>query len=51
VFGSNIVVGAFLGIVSGKYIFEEPLRHYWAEKAAEEAALQGAATSASEEKK
>ena len=26
------------GILSGKYIFEEPLQHYWAEKRAEELA-------------
>jgi len=25
----NIVVGTLLGILSGKYIFEEPLQHYW----------------------
>lgn len=37
-FGSNIVVGAVLGIISGKYIFEEPLQRYWAEKRAEEVA-------------
>jgi hypothetical protein len=42
-FGSNIIVGAVLGIISGKYIFEEPLQRYWAEKAAEQAALQGSA--------
>lgn len=36
--GGNILVGAVLGIVSGKYIFEEPLQLYWAEKRAEEAA-------------
>jgi hypothetical protein len=42
-FGSNIIVGAVLGIISGKYIFEEPLQRYWAEKAAEQAALQGGA--------
>ena len=46
-FGSNIIVGAVLGILSGKYIFEEPLQRYWAEKAAEEAALQGSAAAAS----
>ena len=46
-FGSNIIVGAVLGIISGKYIFEEPLQRYWAEKAAEEAALQGSTDSAS----
>ena len=27
--GMNIVVGTVLGILSGKYIFEEPLQHYW----------------------
>lgn len=46
-FGSNIVVGAVLGIISGKYIFEEPLQRYWAEKAAEQAALEGGASSTS----
>ena len=25
----NIVVGTVLGILSGKYIFEEPLQRYW----------------------
>lgn len=30
--GLNIVVGTLLGILSGKYIFEEPLRHYWSEE-------------------
>mmetsp|Transcript_11752 Transcript_11752/g.21204 ORF Transcript_11752/g.21204 Transcript_11752/m.21204 type:complete len:88 (-) Transcript_11752:532-795(-) len=39
--GGNIVVGTVLGILSGKYIFEEPLQHYWAEKRAEEAAAAG----------
>ena len=28
-----------LGILSGKYIFEEPLQHYWAEKHAADAAV------------
>ena len=37
-FGSNIIVGSVLGIISGKYIFEEPLQRYWAEKNAAEAA-------------
>lgn len=37
-FGSNIIVGTVLGILSGKYIFEEPLQRYWAEKRAEEIA-------------
>mmetsp|Transcript_4342 Transcript_4342/g.8066 ORF Transcript_4342/g.8066 Transcript_4342/m.8066 type:complete len:82 (-) Transcript_4342:5-250(-) len=36
--GGNIIVGTVLGILSGKYIFEEPLQHYWAEKHAAEAA-------------
>ena len=31
-FGSNIIVGTVLGILSGKYIFDEPLQRYWAEK-------------------
>ena len=35
--GGNIIVGCVLGVLSGKYIFEEPLQHYWAEKRAEEA--------------
>ena len=34
--GGNIIVGTVLGIISGKYIFEEPLQHYWAEKHAAE---------------
>jgi galactitol-specific phosphotransferase system IIC component len=38
IFGSNILVGAVLGIISGKYIFEEPLQRYWADKHAAEAA-------------
>jgi len=32
-------LGTVLGILSGKYIFEEPLQHYWAEKHAADAAL------------
>ena len=32
----NIIVGTVLGVVSGKYIFEEPIRQYWIEKQAEE---------------
>mmetsp|Transcript_8498 Transcript_8498/g.19024 ORF Transcript_8498/g.19024 Transcript_8498/m.19024 type:complete len:94 (-) Transcript_8498:66-347(-) len=36
--GGNIIFGTILGVLSGKYIFEEPLQHYWAEKHAEEAA-------------
>jgi len=31
-------VGTVVGILSGKYIFEEPLQHYWAEKHAAEQA-------------
>ena len=31
-------MGAVLGIISGKYIFEEPLQRYWADKHAAEAA-------------
>lgn len=31
-------MGAVLGILSGKYIFEEPLQRYWADKHAAEAA-------------
>ncbi|KAL3759970.1 hypothetical protein ACHAWU_000593 [Discostella pseudostelligera] len=43
--GGNIIVGTVLGIISGKYIFEEPLQHYWAQKRAEEAqAAAGAGT-------
>lgn len=41
-FGSNIIVGTVLGILSGKYIFEEPLQRYWAEKRAEEIAAAAA---------
>ncbi len=37
-FGSNIIVGCVLGVMSGKYIFEEPLQRYWAEKNALDAA-------------
>ncbi|KAL3798846.1 hypothetical protein HJC23_004634 [Cyclotella cryptica] len=44
IFGSNIVVGAVLGILSGKYIFEEPLQRYWAEKHAADAAAAAAVT-------
>lgn len=33
----NIIVGTVLGVLSGKYIFEEPLQHYWEAKRAEEA--------------
>ncbi|KAL9181758.1 hypothetical protein ACHAXT_012101 [Thalassiosira profunda] len=40
--GGNIVLGTFVGVLSGKYIFDEPLRHYWAEKHAEEAAAKAA---------
>lgn len=36
--GGNIVVGVVLGILSGKYIFEEPMQRYWAEKHAADAA-------------
>jgi hypothetical protein len=35
----NIIVGTVLGILSGKYIFEEPLQHYWEAKRAEEAGM------------
>jgi hypothetical protein len=49
-FGSNIIVGAVLGIISGKYIFEEPLQRYWAEKAAMDATLQGDAAAGDEKK-
>lgn len=31
-------MGCVLGIISGKYIFEEPLQRYWAEKNALDAA-------------
>lgn len=47
-FGSNIIVGAVLGVISGKYIFEEPLQRYWAEKAAEQASLEGGASPSSD---
>lgn len=33
---TNIIVGTGLGVVSGKYIFEEPIRQYWIEKQSEE---------------
>jgi hypothetical protein len=26
---SNILFGSFLGVVSGRYIFEEPIKEYW----------------------
>eukprot|EP00558_Chaetoceros_sp_UNC1202_P004251 CAMPEP_0197250476 /NCGR_PEP_ID=MMETSP1429-20130617/53024_1 /TAXON_ID=49237 /ORGANISM="Chaetoceros sp., Strain UNC1202" /LENGTH=80 /DNA_ID=CAMNT_0042712311 /DNA_START=33 /DNA_END=275 /DNA_ORIENTATION=- len=26
---SNILFGTVLGIISGKYIFEEPMKEYW----------------------
>lgn len=35
--GGNIIIGTVLGVLSGKYIFEEPLQHYWEAKRAEEA--------------
>lgn len=39
----NIMVGSFLGVLSGNYIFGEPLREYWEEqKQLEEAAAGGA---------
>jgi len=41
--GGNILVGSALGIISGKYIFEEPLQQYWTEKRAEEAAAKSPA--------
>ena len=41
--GGNIVVGVVLGVLSGKYIFEEPIQRYWAEKHAADAAAAGAA--------
>ena len=43
--GGNIVVGVVLGVLSGKYIFEEPIKMYWAEKHAAEAAAAGAISS------
>ena len=45
--GGNIIVGCVLGVLSGKYIFEEPLQHYWAEKRAEEATKEGVVSSVS----
>mmetsp|Transcript_13136 Transcript_13136/g.30610 ORF Transcript_13136/g.30610 Transcript_13136/m.30610 type:complete len:83 (-) Transcript_13136:898-1146(-) len=37
----NIAVAAFVGAVSGHYIFAEPLRQYWAEQAALEVQQKG----------
>ena len=37
--GGNIIVGTVLGVLSGKYIFEEPLRRYWEAKRVEEAGI------------
>eukprot|EP00574_Skeletonema_japonicum_P002985 CAMPEP_0201721758 /NCGR_PEP_ID=MMETSP0593-20130828/6359_1 /ASSEMBLY_ACC=CAM_ASM_000672 /TAXON_ID=267983 /ORGANISM="Skeletonema japonicum, Strain CCMP2506" /LENGTH=77 /DNA_ID=CAMNT_0048212629 /DNA_START=19 /DNA_END=252 /DNA_ORIENTATION=+ len=45
--GGNIVVGVVLGVLSGKYIFEEPMQRYWAEKHAADAAAAGAISSSS----
>mmetsp|Transcript_2178 Transcript_2178/g.5788 ORF Transcript_2178/g.5788 Transcript_2178/m.5788 type:complete len:81 (+) Transcript_2178:50-292(+) len=28
----NIALGAFVGVVSGRYIFKQPLEEYWAEQ-------------------
>ena len=42
--GGNIVVGVVLGVLSGKYIFEEPIQRYWAEKHAADAAAAAAAS-------
>ena len=36
-----------LGVLSGKYIFEEPMQRYWAEKHAADAAAAGAISSSS----
>ena len=33
----NMVVAAGIGVISGQYIFKEPLEHYWAEQHAAEA--------------
>jgi len=26
---TNIMLGSFVGVISGKYIFEEPIKEYW----------------------
>ena len=49
--GGNIVVGVVLGILSGKYIFEEPMQRYWAEKHAADAAAAGAISPSSNDGK
>ncbi|KAL7499878.1 hypothetical protein ACHAWT_008726 [Skeletonema menzelii] len=49
--GGNIVVGVVLGVLSGKYIFEEPMQRYWAEKHAADAAAAGAISSSSNDGK
>ena len=33
---SNILFGSFLGVVSGRYIFEEPIKEYWESEQAHE---------------
>jgi len=40
----NLGVAAGVGVISGQYIFKEPLEEYWAERAAEEAAGGGQPT-------
>lgn len=45
--GGNIIVGVVLGVLSGKYIFEEPIQRYWAEKHAADAAAAGTISSSS----
>lgn len=34
----NIAVASLVGVISGQYIFKEPLENYWKEKRLEEAA-------------
>jgi hypothetical protein len=45
--GGNIIVGTVLGVLSGKYIFEEPLQQYWEAKRAEDAGAGASPTAAS----
>uniref|UniRef100_A0A7R9VYS9 Uncharacterized protein n=1 Tax=Pseudictyota dubia TaxID=2749911 RepID=A0A7R9VYS9_9STRA len=28
----NVLMGAFVGVISGQYMFKEPLEQYWAEQ-------------------
>jgi len=43
----NMAVAAGIGVISGQYIFKEPLEAYWAERRAEEAAAGGGGSSSS----